>query len=141
MGKVLQCVTFVFLFMLFCAPVSADTFLHMDAPTLEFTVENLDYKTDLDVFVQQGRKVWLPLGELWFWATPKYIEDGDIELVIEMDGQDEISFVFPSQGGDRRDFWEAENHIFVRLKIMHSDCFHGAYEVEENEPLMKKTAP
>lgn len=130
MGKVLQCVTFVFLFMLFCAPVSADTFLHMDAPTLEFTVENLDYKTDLDVFVQQGRKVWLPLGELWFWATPKYTEDGDIELVIEMNGQDEISFVFPSQGGDHKDFWEAENHVFVRLKIMHSDCFHGAYEVD-----------
>lgn len=121
-----------------CVPASANSFLSMDAPTIEFTVEGMDYKKDLDVFVQQNRKVWIPLGELWFWATARYTEGGDIELIVEMEGEGEISFVFPPQGGDQRDFWEVQNHIFVRPKIMHSNCFIGPHEVESTEQTIFK---
>lgn len=120
------------------APARANSFLSLDAPTIEFTVEGMDYKEDLDVFVWQERKVWIPLGELWFWATARYTEGGDIELIVEMEGEGEENFVFPLQGRDRQDFWEAQNHIFVRLKIMRSNCFIGSHEVESTEQTIFK---
>ena len=134
----IKCAALALLLLFSCAPASANSFLSMDAPTIEFTVEGMDYKEDLDVFVWQERKVWIPLGELWFWATARYTEGGDIELIVEMEGEGEENFVFPLQGRDRQDFWEAQNHIFVRLKIMRSNCFIGSHEVESTEQTIFK---
>ena len=134
----IKCAALALLLLFSYAPAHANSFLSLDAPTIEFTVEGMDYKEDLDVFVWQERKVWIPLGELWFWATARYTEGRDIELIVEIEGEGEENFVFPLQGRDRQDFWEAQNHIFVRLKIMHSDCFHGSFEVESTEQTIFK---
>lgn len=134
----IKCAALALLLLFSCAPASANSFVSMDAPTIEFTVEGMDYKEDLDVFVQQNRKVWIPLGELWFWATARYTEDGNVALIVELEDEDEESFVFPLQGRDRQDFWEAQNHIFVRLKIMRSNCFIGSHEVELTEQTIFK---
>ncbi len=136
--SILKGAAIALLLLLACAPANANSFLSMEAPTIEFTVEGMEYKKDLDVFVQQNRKVWVPLGELWFWATARYTEDGNVALVVELEDEDEENFVVPLQGRDRQDFWEAQNHIFVRLKIMHSDCFHGSFEVESIEQTIFK---
>lgn len=136
--SILKGAAIALLLLLACVPANANSFLSMEAPTIEFTVEGMDYKKDLDVFVWQERKVWVPLGGLWFWATARYTESGDIEVIVEIEDEDEKIFVFPQQDGDRQDFWEGENHILVRLKIMHSNCFIGSHEVEASEQTILK---
>ena len=126
----MRAVVLAILFFLSCGVADASSFLSMDAPTLEFSVEGMEYKQDLDMFVQQKRKVWLPLGELWFWATAQYGETENIELVVETDDGETFSFLTADNGAD---FWVDGNHILVRFKIMHSDCFHGSHEVQQQE--------
>ncbi len=119
----------------FCTVGSANSFLDMTSPTFEFTVDGMEYKYDLDMFVQQKRRVWVPLGELWFLATPTYIEGGiDVIVEVEDENGNEYDFVMPNAGGSA-DFWVGGNHILVRSKIMHSNCFHGAHEVISEEEI------